>query len=123
MKNFLWTTSFLLLLTSTALSASDATLRDPMLESALRDILDLDRGVTIDDLATLEELDISGRGIHDLTGLEHATNLRILKAADNEIGDLEPLAGLSSLTNIVTEVKTLVDNVQRASEAFERFFN
>jgi len=33
------------------------------------------------------------------------------------------LSSDSSLTNIVTEVKTLVDNVQRASEAFERFFN
>lgn len=32
------------------------------------------------------------------------------------------LSSDSSLTNIVTEVKTLVDNVQRASEAFERFF-
>jgi uncharacterized protein YjfI (DUF2170 family) len=33
------------------------------------------------------------------------------------------LSSDSSLTNVVTEVKTLVDNVQRASEAFERFFN
>jgi uncharacterized protein YjfI (DUF2170 family) len=33
------------------------------------------------------------------------------------------LSSDSSLTNVVTEIKTLVDNVQRASEAFERFFN
>ena len=32
------------------------------------------------------------------------------------------LSSDSSLTNVVTEVKTLVDNVQRATEAFERFF-
>jgi uncharacterized protein YjfI (DUF2170 family) len=32
------------------------------------------------------------------------------------------LSSDSSLTNVVTEVKILVDNVQRASEAFERFF-
>ena len=32
------------------------------------------------------------------------------------------LSSDSSLTNVVTEVKTLVDNVQRAIEAFERFF-
>ncbi|PMX01993.1 DUF2170 domain-containing protein [Pseudomonas sp. FW215-R2] len=32
------------------------------------------------------------------------------------------LSADSSLTNVVTEVKTLVDNVQRASEAFEHFF-
>lgn len=32
------------------------------------------------------------------------------------------LSSGSSLTNVVTEVKTLVDNVQRAIEAFERFF-
>jgi uncharacterized protein len=33
------------------------------------------------------------------------------------------LSSESSLTNVVTEIKTLVDNVQRASEAFEGFFN
>ncbi|VVP40345.1 hypothetical protein PS850_04869 [Pseudomonas fluorescens] len=33
------------------------------------------------------------------------------------------LSSDSSLTNVVTEVKALVDNVQRASEAFEHFFN
>ncbi|MFJ4197146.1 YjfI family protein [Pseudomonas sp. NPDC089534] len=32
------------------------------------------------------------------------------------------LSAESSLTNVVTEVKTLVDNVQRASEAFAHFF-
>ena len=32
------------------------------------------------------------------------------------------LSSDSSLTNVVTEAKTLVDNVQRAIEAFERFF-
>jgi uncharacterized protein YjfI (DUF2170 family) len=33
------------------------------------------------------------------------------------------LSAHSSLTNVVTEVFTLVDNVQRAAEAFEGFFN
>jgi len=33
------------------------------------------------------------------------------------------LSASSNLTNVVTEVKTLVDNVQRATEAFESFFN
>jgi uncharacterized protein YjfI (DUF2170 family) len=33
------------------------------------------------------------------------------------------LSANSSLTNVVTEVHTLVDNVQRATEAFERFFH
>lgn len=33
------------------------------------------------------------------------------------------LSAASSLTNIVTEIHTLVDNVQRASEAFADFFN
>lgn len=32
------------------------------------------------------------------------------------------LSSDSSLTNVVTEIKTLVDNVHRASEAFEHFF-
>jgi len=33
------------------------------------------------------------------------------------------LSSSSSLTNVVTEIKTLVDNVHRATEAFESFFN
>lgn len=33
------------------------------------------------------------------------------------------LSSGSNLTNVVTEVRTLVDNVQRATEAFESFFN
>ncbi|WP_249679135.1 YjfI family protein [Pseudomonas abieticivorans] len=33
------------------------------------------------------------------------------------------LSANSSLTNVVTEVHTLVDNVQRATEAFESFFH
>ncbi|MCK9812778.1 YjfI family protein [Pseudomonas sp. MAFF 302046] len=33
------------------------------------------------------------------------------------------LSSGSNLTNVVTEIKTLVDNVQRATEAFESFFN
>ena len=33
------------------------------------------------------------------------------------------LSSGSNLTNVVTEVRTLIDNVQRATEAFESFFN
>ena len=55
--------------------------------------------------------------LHALIGIESMPNGQVVY---NMFG---ALSSDSSLTNIVTEVKTLVDNVQRASEAFERFFN
>ena len=64
-------------------------------------------------LRSREMFPLSSIGIESLNGIYNAQ------------GDSRtPLLFLmiSSLTNIVTEVKTLVDNVQRASEAFERFF-
>ena len=49
------------------------------------------RPLTASDLATLTELDLTGRGIHDLSGLEFATNLRRLYLGWNYIDDLSPL--------------------------------
>ena len=43
--------------------------------------------------------------IKDLTGLEHATELRNLDIQSNEISDLTPLAGLTNLTTLISRRK------------------
>ena len=53
--------------------------------------------ITAVDMAKLTNLQAIKRDIHDLTGLESATNLEILKLNKNFISDLSPLAGLKNL--------------------------
>ncbi|MGD2069052.1 MAG: leucine-rich repeat domain-containing protein [Gemmatimonadota bacterium] len=71
---------------------------DDALESALRGVLDKPSGALMySDLLTLTELELSDRGIADLSGLEHCENLLILRATDNALTDLSPLSDLPSL--------------------------
>ena len=48
----------------------------------------------------LTGLETGERGIIDLTGIEHATNLGYLNVGGNQIRDIRPLAGLISLTGL-----------------------
>ena len=52
------------------------------------------------EMATLTRLDANEAGISDLTGLEHATNLRRLHLWRNSVSDLSSLAGLTKLTGL-----------------------
>ena len=64
--------------------------------------------ITRAEMATLTRLDATNRGIRNLSGLEHATNLRSLDLGDvvvdgyytnsNDISNLSPLSGLNNLT-------------------------
>lgn len=74
---------------------------------------------SINDVPTFNDAVLRSREMFPLSsiGIESMPNGQVVY---NMFG---ALSADSSLTNIVTEVKTLVDNVQRASEAFERFFN
>jgi hypothetical protein len=51
-------------------------------------------------LLTLIELDLSGRGIRELEGIEGIRNLRVLDLSDNQIEDLTPLQGLRKLQKL-----------------------
>ena len=53
--------------------------------------------ITRADMLRLTALDASNKGITDLTGLEHATNLDTLTLGGNDIEDLNPLRNLTSL--------------------------
>ncbi len=84
-----------------AVASEDVSFPDANLEAAVRDALRIsEEGITVDDMATLSVLDADDRGISDLSGLEHAVNLRELDLEDNEINDLGPLANLTSLQEL-----------------------
>ena len=56
--------------------------------------------ITTHTMLSLRSLSVRGRGIRDLTGLEHAHNLGTLYAIGNPISDVSPLAGLTQLTEL-----------------------
>jgi hypothetical protein len=73
----------------------DAALRTAINEALGRGSMDqLNRG----ELSQLTTLDISNRGITSLIGLQYATGLTSLNAANNAINDASPIAGLTNLT-------------------------
>ena len=75
---------------------------DPNLAAALRSALSLgpNARITKQKMRELTELRAKNSRITDLTGLEHATRLRVLSLADNQISDLTPLAKLTQLNGI-----------------------
>ena len=81
-------------------SAPAVTFPDSNLEFAIRIALNKLEGeeITAAELAELTYLDAGTRGIADLSGIEHCTNLITLILWDNEIADVSPLSGLSKLT-------------------------
>ena len=68
---------------------------DANLAAAIRDTLELDGDelITVRKMQRLTTLIADGRGIKNLTGLEHATELTTLTAPGNQIRNLEPLKG------------------------------
>ena len=72
---------------------------DSALRQAVRETLDLPAHhlLTPVDLQHLTALDVRDKGIVDLTGLEHATDLQALVLIENKIHDISPLSGLTGL--------------------------
>ena len=91
-------------------SPAEVTVPDAALRAVLEDSLGLAAGAPIlaTELAELTGLEARDAGILDLTGLEHATGLTRLHLGpeaggfpwdnSNDISDLSPLSGLTSLT-------------------------
>ena len=85
-----------------SVSAQLVNIPDPNLERAIREELKLPNGTSItqQEMLRLTGLETGERGIIDLTGIEHATNLGYLNVGGNQIRDIRPLAGLISLTGL-----------------------
>ena len=73
---------------------------DPVLRQAVREKLDIPSDVPLTQAylqQRLTSLDVRGKGIADLTGVEHATDLQALVLIENKIHDISPLSGLTKL--------------------------
>ena len=74
---------------------------DPNLRAAIAEYIGVDpERITQIALWRLERLDLPGREIESLKGLQYAPNLRLLDLANNRISDLTPLAGLQNLEEL-----------------------
>jgi len=69
--------------------------KDENFERAVREIIHKPQGeLTIADLQSIQVLDLSGKGIKDISGIEYMENLRWLDISNNQIADLSPLKPL-----------------------------
>lgn len=92
------------------------SLADSSLEAAVRAALAQETGdLLAEEAESLEELDASGQGITDVTGIEQLTNLRVLVLRDNEIADVSPLAGLQRLRYLDLD-NNAIDDVAALAE-------
>ena len=102
-----------LTVTFTAVAGAPVALPDPNLRAAVENALSKMPGQPIApaDMASLTRLEAPNANISDLTGLQHATNLKELFLHDtyvegvgwinsNSVSDLSPLTGLTNLTSL-----------------------
>ena len=83
-------------------SAQVVDFPDPNLEKAIREVLALPDEIplTQPDMLRLTRVAASKRQIKDLTGLEHAVNLKMLSFWGNPISDISPISGLVQLQHL-----------------------
>lgn len=74
---------------------------DKNLEAAVRAVLQDVKGPLTDaNLVNVNILEVSGKKIASLKGLDHCKNLALLKISDNQISDVTPLKGLDKLQSL-----------------------
>lgn len=79
----------------------EVTFADPNLELAVREAIGQPEGAIYHtDLRRKAKLSCADQGITDLGGMEHFTGLDQLDLSGNPIGDLTPLSGLRRLTDL-----------------------
>ena len=112
-KQFLRFTFFLLICLTVPLTATAqlVDIPDSNLRAAVETALGKASGATIttDEMATLTRLEAQRAGIHDLNGLEAATNLTSLNLRDNSISDISALGGLTQLTALYLSHNSISD--------------
>jgi Leucine-rich repeat (LRR) protein len=84
-----------------AATSTVVTFPDANLETVIREALNKPSGdITSDDMKTLTSLSAFQRGIKNLTGIEHATNLTTLWIQNNPLSDISELSSLTKLTDL-----------------------
>ena len=84
---------------------------DRNLRAAIEEALGKNAGeqITEAEMIWINSLNLSGRNIHSLTGLEKATNLKTLMLESNEVADISALAELTKLTELRLTKNRIVD--------------
>ena len=90
---------FLIDMTSLLPPPEIVSIPDPNLAAEIREVIG--DSITTHTLLNLIYLYAPNRGITDLTGLEHAHNLKSLNINTNTIPDLTPIAGLTQLSGVL----------------------
>ena len=95
----------------TAVAGTVVYLPDTNLRTAVETTLGKAKGDPIApaEIATLISFRPVNRYISDLTGLEHATNLKSLHLGGHSIADISPVAGLTNLTELFLWVNSIAD--------------
>ena len=101
-------------------SAQVVDFPDPNLEKAIREALELSDEIplTQPEMLRLTELAAPEKQIGDLTGLEHATNLKWIHVYRNNISNLQPLADLTQLErlslwgNLISDLSPIANLIQ-----------
>ncbi len=98
---------------TTNIIAGNVNIPDRNLRAAIAEALGKDNtgiiSITFDEMTSLTGLTANDRGIHDLTGLEHAINATWFTLENNKISDLSPLEGLEKLTSLGLAVNQITD--------------
>jgi uncharacterized protein (DUF1800 family)/Leucine-rich repeat (LRR) protein len=86
---------------------------DPQLKTAVYETLGLDSTVTLyqQHIDQLTSLDVSNRGITNISGIEAAVNLQTLDLSNNQIQDLGPLALMPNLDRVYLSGNPLDRNI------------
>src|SRR5947209_13046441 len=98
-----WFVLALGLLAGPTLAAKAGPITDKNLETAVRAALQLQDPkveLTDDKLINLFVLEVTGKEIKDLSGLEKCKNLALLKLTNNQVTDLKPLKDLTNLQSL-----------------------
>ena len=84
---------------------------DPNLRAAVAEALgkSANTPITTEEMKRLERLTAANRGVHNLTGLQFAINLKELQLAVNRISDISALAGLTQLNYLELAVNDISD--------------
>ncbi len=89
---------------------AEVTFADSAFEAVIRDILQKPEGpLRTSDLASVEEIDASNRGIRSIDGLQYCVALVRLRIRGNAITDLGPIAALTRVTDLDASDNDIVD--------------
>ena len=97
--------------TPDVIPGSQVHIPDPNLRAAIADALGkrINAPITVEEMQGLGELRAENRDIHDLAGLQFATNLNNLDLRGNQINDISPIGGLINLRTLVLRGSPLSD--------------